>query len=128
MTRRLVEQVSLAIGVVLLLGASSYVWQVFRVVQAVAARSEAAMRSAPGGLEFELRSLDMHDVFYISTESFFLLHVWIAWAGWWLIRGRASGRVSRGLLGAASIAAIVLAVGYSEHLWLAKRGTTVGLL
>jgi hypothetical protein len=116
-------RVGLAIGSVLLILAVIFVVQVSGVVVEVAGRHELA-RITPEGVRFDLRDVAIHD-FFFTTQAFVLLHVWLTWASIKWMRSR--GRVGRACKSLSALGLATVLVGHTGALWLASKGTSVGL-
>jgi hypothetical protein len=120
---KLMGRVGFVIGCFLVILALIFVIQVSGIVVEVAGRQDLT-RASPEGMRFDLRTSAIHDLFF-TTQAFVLLHLWLAWASISFIRSR--GQVGRALkcLGGLGLATVL--VGHAGALWLASRGTSVGL-
>jgi hypothetical protein len=116
-------RVGFAIGLFLLILALIFVIQVSGIIVEVAGRQELP-RATPQGMQFDLRASAIHD-FFFTTQAFVLLHVWLAGAGIRFMRSR--GQVGRAWKALGGLGLATVLVGHAGAVWLASRGTSVGL-
>jgi hypothetical protein len=114
----------LAVGIVLFILALIFVVQVWSVAREVAERPNLTMRSPGGGMQFDLGNLAIHE-FFFTTQGFVLFHVWLIWATVKFVRSR--GPFGRSLVAFGGLGLVTVLVGHACALWLASKGTHVGL-
>ena len=98
--------------------------QVASVAYDVAQRVDLTGWTPDGVFHLDLRNMAQHD-FFFTTQAFMLLHIWIIWASVRLARQSGSWSVMRRALVAGGWCLLV--TGHALAIWLAGKGTGVGL-
>ena len=114
----------LTIGLILLVLSVIFVCQVGGVVYETVARPDLTIHTPDGGMQFDPRHLAIHD-FLLTTPSLVLLNIWIVWAAVKLAGLR--DQIPRVPLRVFALSVATVLVGHAAALWLASKGTSVGL-
>jgi len=119
------SKVARGLGVVLVLLATIFLFQIVGVAAEVRGLPLPGMTPLPdGGISMDLRRFSVHH-FYFTREAFILLHVWLIWAVVRLARAVRVTSTSDRVLAGASV--LVLSAGHLVGVWLARQGTSVAI-